>query len=252
MAKVSTGQRLFSSLGFVIGLIVTVTLPSLSSASPLCGSAFGVITKAPLPMDRTPIITNDRAKEIMAAAPKIGDYSVVEVSLSPKASYKIIVDTQAEWLIRSIEKFADKPVAKLDQKSVRAFLDHISSTDLVELLTPTRRVFQGEPREVLRDGDFYYLEELIASRKRPDLVVAIIGQALLERFAKKNSRIIEIKRAEDRSAQFGLLIQNGNAEVVLPGKCAKCRVRRRCRYIGSEDDRSCVGRTQKFENSKTL
>ena len=176
--------------------------------------------RPPEPPERTPILSKEQAQEIVKASPKIGDYALMEIDLSAQSRLRVVVDTKADWLLRAAEAHAGKAAAQLEQKSIKAFLEHLAEIDLKTLLTPKERVFRADIRDVRRDHEAYYLEELMASSARKDLVIALIGQSLFENYVKKDVRIVRVTPEGSHEPSFGLMILNGSPEIIVPGRCA--------------------------------
>jgi hypothetical protein len=172
------------------------------------------------------LLDRSRATDIVNATPKLGDYSLAIVNLGPTRRLRVIVDAKADWMQRAFSVFSGKPIAEADQNSIRAFLDSLRGDAGVKLagaLLAARRAYAVEMRPIVRDGDAYYLDELVASGQFPDLAIALIGQVLLENYCKKESRIAIVRREGAKSAEFGLLVLNANPDVFIPGICVNSR-----------------------------
>jgi hypothetical protein len=147
---------------------------------------------------------------------KIGLYSRISIGFT-EANLNIVSDANAEWLRRSVELKIGKSLELITQNDVKAFLLSIENADLSTLLVPRLHAYRGVDRNVSRDQETYYLEELIAEGKRKDLSLAIIGQLLLENFAKKDSRIVKVN--DSGKPKFAILINGKIPELLRVIKC---------------------------------
>jgi hypothetical protein len=154
------------------------------------------------------------AKSILSSTPKLGDYALVEIERPGETAIRLIVDSNAKWLGQSIEAFAKKALAQINQNDVKAFLKSLATTNLANLL-PKGFAYEAVNRAVHADGAVYYLEELMLSPHHKDLSLAVIGQILFENYAKKETRLVQA------DGRFALLINNKSAEVYSP-LCESC------------------------------
>ncbi|MBC7464710.1 MAG: hypothetical protein H7256_01855 [Bdellovibrio sp.] len=221
MIQSKNSFTLTTKMTFFLSLLFVSTL---NAAGPLaCSKLFSGDQETKALTLQTPPTTGqltsdfqNRAQQIASTTPKLGAYSRISVGLN-KENLNIVSDSAAGWMKSSFESVTSKPIEQANQNDIKKYLNAIATENLANLVTPRLHAYRGVDREVLRDSETYYLEELMMSEKHQDLSLALIGQLLFENYAKKDVRLVQ--SSQTGKPKFALLLNGKSAEVIIPGVC---------------------------------
>ncbi len=123
---------------------------------------------------------------------RFGAYAVLKINLTLRERVKIIVGQNHEWIKHYLSLYFKKSIDKLNIKEIGEFIHFIQKEQkmkrvLINLITlaPYKRLDHNKLH-------LFYLEDIYHQIQYRPLVENIVGQILLERFSKRESRLVSV------------------------------------------------------------